>query len=84
MKVEKIADNHWKITKTKKIKDIKGKEFEIDDEPVEIGTEGIQQQIDIKSGLISFWSNKANIDKQLADWQTEKEEYEAMLLLTEE
>ena len=84
MKAEKIADNHWKITKTKKIKDTKGKDVEIDDEPIEIGTQGIGKMIADRQAMIDFWSDKKKRDKQLADWQTEKEEYEAMLLLTQE
>ena len=84
MKVEKIGENHWKITKTKIIKDSKDKDVEVFDEPIEIGTQGIQQMIDAKQAMIDFWSDKKKRDKQLADWQTEKEEYEAMLLLTQE
>lgn len=79
MKIEKIGDNHWKISKIKKIKNAKNKDVEIYDEPFEIGRKGIEQNIANCQAMIDFYNNPSAIADAKTQKLQEKSDWEDIL-----
>lgn len=69
MKITKLGDNEVKVIKTKKIKDTKGKQVEIDAEPIYYGQKKIDGERAAIQAQISMFSDPDEIAKQLSSLQ---------------
>jgi len=74
MKFEKLGENKVQITRTKKIKDNKGKEFEVDTDPVEYGLGKLNNERASIQRQIEIYSDPRNITKLIANLQAQLEE----------
>jgi len=74
MKVEKLGENKIQITRTKKMKDTKGKIFEVETDPVEYGLGKINNERASIQKQIDIYSDPKNITKLIANLQAQLDE----------